>query len=144
MLWTPIASWSDLIEHVGGTQYASRLFAAPLAGVAHKMRAFALGLPAEITWPALLLAVVGFVSLFRRVRRVAFVLLGWSVLVLAHAAVYKIPDIEVYFEATPLILGLEFANRTFGWLMQAPLWQRLARAPSSSCRRVRRPTCGPA
>jgi Flp pilus assembly protein TadD len=132
MLWTPIGSWSDLAAHVGGAQYASRLFAAPLAGLAHKMRAFAVGLPDEVTWPALLLAVVGFVALFVRVRRVAFVLSGWSVLVIAHAAVYKIPDIESYYIPFYSVLamaggfGLFAVSSAAWWRRAAPAVGRLA------------------
>jgi short subunit dehydrogenase-like uncharacterized protein len=37
-----------------------------------------------------------------------------------------IPDIEVYFEATPMASGLAFANRTFGWMFQTPAARRLA------------------
>jgi Flp pilus assembly protein TadD len=128
MLWSPIASWSDLAAHVGGTQYASRLLAAPLAGVAHKMRAFASGLPAQTTWPALVLAVIGFVALFRGLRRVAFVLSAWGVLVLAHAAVYKIPYIEVCYIPFYAVLAMAgglglHAVAAAGW------WRRAAPAP---------------
>jgi short subunit dehydrogenase-like uncharacterized protein len=38
-----------------------------------------------------------------------------------------IPNIEVYFEATPLVVGLDFANRTFGWLAGTPLVRTLTR-----------------
>lgn len=38
-----------------------------------------------------------------------------------------IPDVEVYFEATPLMVGLQLANRSFGWLARSPLAQQLAR-----------------
>jgi len=40
-----------------------------------------------------------------------------------------IPNIEVYFEATPLVTGLAFANRTFGWSLKMPLFRRLAQLP---------------
>lgn len=39
-----------------------------------------------------------------------------------------IPNIEVYFEATPLVVGLDFANRTFGWLAGTPLVRQLTRS----------------
>lgn len=39
-----------------------------------------------------------------------------------------IPDVTVYFEATPLTMSLTLGNRAFGWMMKNPLWQRLARA----------------
>lgn len=39
-----------------------------------------------------------------------------------------IPDIEVYFEVTPLVAGMALAHRSFGWLMNNPALRRLARA----------------
>jgi short subunit dehydrogenase-like uncharacterized protein len=52
---------------------------------------------------------------------------SWGDLVTAFHTT-GIPDVEVYFEATPLVVGLGFVNRTFGWLAKSPLGQRLARA----------------
>ena len=42
-----------------------------------------------------------------------------------------IPDIEVYFEATPLVVGLDFANRTFGWLAGNPLVRQLTHSATA-------------
>jgi short subunit dehydrogenase-like uncharacterized protein len=39
-----------------------------------------------------------------------------------------IPDIEVYFEATPLVAGLQFLNRTFGWWSRSAWARGLTRA----------------
>jgi Flp pilus assembly protein TadD len=97
ILWAPVGTWPELLEHITGARYAPRLFAAPLAEVVHKMTVFASGVPREVTWTVLLLAAPGFVVLFRRTRVIALVLAGWSLLVLAHAAVYKIPDIGSYY-----------------------------------------------
>jgi short subunit dehydrogenase-like uncharacterized protein len=38
-----------------------------------------------------------------------------------------IPNVEVYFEATPATLGLDLWNRGFGWLLKNPALQNLAR-----------------
>ncbi len=97
ILWAPVGTWPELLEHIMGAQYAPRLFAAPLVEVVHKMTVFASGVPREVTWTVLLLAVPGFVVLFRRTRVIALVLAGWGLLVLAHAAVYRIPDIGSYY-----------------------------------------------
>jgi short subunit dehydrogenase-like uncharacterized protein len=59
-----------------------------------------------------------------------------------------IPDVEVYFEATPLALGLSFTNRSVGWMLRRPFWRRLAEAqlallppgPPPTVRAVRRAT----
>ena len=37
-----------------------------------------------------------------------------------------IPNVEVYFEATPASTYLAFANRTFGWMFRNPLVERAA------------------
>jgi len=97
ILWAPIGTFRELLEHITGAQYAPRLFTAPLIEVAHKMRGFAQGVPREVTWAALFLAAPGFVALWRRTRIVALVLISWSLLVLGHAAVYKIPEIGNYY-----------------------------------------------
>jgi len=97
ILWAPVGTWPELLEHIMGAQYAPRLFAAPLVEVVHKLTVFASGVPREVTWTVLLLAAPGFVVLFRRTRVIALVLAGWGLLVLAHAAVYRIPDIGSYY-----------------------------------------------
>ena len=38
----------------------------------------------------------------------------------------RIPNIEVFFEATPALSSVIFANRTFGWLSHNPLFGRTA------------------
>ncbi|MCK4409056.1 MAG: tetratricopeptide repeat protein, partial [Candidatus Eisenbacteria sp.] len=125
ILWAPIGTWPEFLEHITGAQYASRLFAAPLAGVAHKMTVFASGVPGEVTWTVLLLVVPGLVVLFRKTRAVAFVLMGWSALVLGHAAVYKIPDIGSYY--IPLYAVLAIAGGYgLSALASATWWRRAA------------------
>lgn len=39
-----------------------------------------------------------------------------------------IPNIEVFFEATPVAMGLTLANRSFGWMLRSPILRRAARA----------------
>lgn len=38
-----------------------------------------------------------------------------------------IPEIAVYFEATPIVAGLALVERSFGWMLRTPLLKRLAR-----------------
>ena len=40
----------------------------------------------------------------------------------------KIPNIEVFFEATPALSSAVFANRTFGWMARSPFVGRAAKA----------------
>lgn len=39
-----------------------------------------------------------------------------------------IPNIETYYEATPLVRGVLTANRYFGWMLRTTLWQALLKA----------------
>ncbi len=125
ILWAPVGTWPELLDHITGAQYAPRLFTAPLAEVVHKMTVFASGVPREVTWTVLLLAAPGFVVLFRRTRVIALVLAGWSLLVLTHAAVCKIPDIGSYY--IPLYAVLAVAGG-FGLSVVASgkWWRRAA------------------
>ena len=106
ILWAPVGTWQELLDHITGAQYAPRMFAAPLVEVVHKMRVFASGVPREVTWTVLLLAVPGSVALFRRTRAIALVLAGWSLLVLVHAAACKIPDIGSYYIPLYAVLAI--------------------------------------
>ena len=106
ILWTPIGTWQELLEHVTGAQYAPRLFDAPLVGVVHKLKDFASGVPREVTWVGLALAVPGLAMLFRTARVLALVLICWVALAVGHAAVYRIPDIASYFIPAYAVLAL--------------------------------------
>lgn len=97
VLWTPINTFSDLCDHVTGAQYAPLLFSAPLLEVRHKIALFLAGLPREMSLPVLLLSAVGLIGLWRSSRPLAAAVLLWPCLVVAHAAVYRIPDIASYY-----------------------------------------------
>jgi len=45
-----------------------------------------------------------------------------------------IPNVDVYFEATPATMALAFANRTFGWMFRNPLLERTAQQFASRLR----------
>ncbi|MFH1689231.1 MAG: DUF2723 domain-containing protein [Candidatus Eisenbacteria bacterium] len=125
VLWTPIGTWRELLDHITGVQYAPLLFGAPLVEVSHKMTVFASGIPREVTWVALALAVPGFVAFFRTTRVVAIVLVCWSLLVLGHAAVYRIPDIASYY--VPVYAALAIAGGLgLCAVASAPWWKRAA------------------
>jgi short subunit dehydrogenase-like uncharacterized protein len=53
---------------------------------------------------------------------------SWADIITAYYTT-GIPDVAVYFEATPLVAGLALANRSFGWSLQTPLLRRLAQLP---------------
>ncbi len=97
LLWAPIGSLPDLVAHVSGAQYSSRLFAEPLPGVLHNMGSFFSALPRDLTWPVLSLAALGLCVLWVRSKRLFAVLVLEAVLVVWHAVNYRIPDIESYF-----------------------------------------------
>jgi Flp pilus assembly protein TadD len=97
LLWAPIGSWSDFLGHVTGRQYAPLLLSSPLVEVRHKVALLARALPREIAWPLLPLSVAGVVAIWHSLRRLAAGLILWAVLVAAHAAVYRIPDIDSYY-----------------------------------------------
>jgi len=136
ILWAPVGTWTELLDHITGAQYAPRSFAAPFVEVAHKMSVFASGVPREVTWAVLLLVVPGSVALFRRTRTFALVLAGWSLLVLTHAAVYKIPDIGSYYIPLYAVLavaggfGLSAVASGTWWGRAAPVagWLAVAAA----------------
>ena len=127
ILWTPIGTWRELLDHVTGAQYVRRLFDAPLVEVAHKLRNFSTGIPREVTWVALALAVPGLLALFRTARVVALVLVSWGLLVLGHAAVYRIPDITSYY--IPVYAALAIAGGLGLCAVASAPWARRAAAP---------------
>ncbi len=125
VLWAPIGTWQEFFDHVTGAQYAPLLFGAPLVEVSHKMTVFVSGVPREVTWVALALAVPGLVALSRKARVVAFALVGWSLLVLGHAAVYRIPDIGSYYIPVYVALAIA-AGLGLCAVASAPWWKRAA------------------
>jgi len=136
ILWAPIGTWQQFFDHVTGAQYAPLLFAAPFAEVSHKLTEFASAVPREVTWVALALAVPGMVALFRTSRTVGVTLACWGILVLGHAAVYRIPDIESYYLPIYAVLavlggvGLSAAASASWWKRAAApvAWLALAAA----------------
>ena len=128
VLWAPIGTWRELLDHVTGAQYAPLLFVAPLVEVLHKMTVFASGIPREVTWIALALVVPGLVALFRTMRGVAFVLVCWGLLVAGHAAVYRIPDIASYY--IPIYAALAIAGGLGLCAVASLPWWRRAAAPA--------------
>jgi Flp pilus assembly protein TadD len=128
VLWAPIGTWRELLDHVSGAQYAPLLFVAPLVEILHKVTVFASGIPREVTWIALALAVPGFVALFRTMRVVAFALISWGVLVVGHAAVYRIPDIASYY--IPIYAVLAIAGGLGLCAAASSPWWRRAAAPA--------------
>ena len=123
ILWAPIGTWREFFDHVTGAQFARLLFAAPLAEVTHKLATFFAGVPREVTWVTLALAVPGVAALFRWARAVAFTISIWALLVLGHAAVYRIPDIGSYYipiyAALAIVAGIGLCS-----LAAAPRWKR--------------------
>jgi len=97
ILWTPLTSFGDVLRHVSGTQYASRLFAEPLPLVASKLGSFVAALPRELSWVVLALGVVGFWTLWRRNRTVALTVVLWAAMTFVHALAYRIPDVGSYY-----------------------------------------------
>ncbi len=97
LLWSRIGSFSDLVAHVSGAQYSSRLFAEPLPGVLAHLGSFFSALPRDLTWPVLSLGALGLCILWVRSKRLFAVLVLEVVLVVWHAVNYHIPDIESYF-----------------------------------------------
>ena len=97
ILWAPLDSMGQVLAHIRGAQYAPRLFTTPGLEVGHKLLAFVSGLPGEVGWPVLALAAVGWVALFWRASSFAVAISLWPALVLAHATVYRIPDIGSYY-----------------------------------------------
>lgn len=97
LLWSRIGTLPDLVSHVSGAQYSSRLFAEPLPGVLSNLGGFFSALPRDLTWPLLSLSGVGLCVLWVRSKRLFIVLTLEAVLVVAHAVNYRIPDIENYF-----------------------------------------------
>jgi short subunit dehydrogenase-like uncharacterized protein len=63
---------------------------------------------------------------FGRGPRPAFAVSWGDVSTAYHST--GIPDVEVYFEATPFATALALANRSFGWFAKSALGQRVARA----------------
>jgi short subunit dehydrogenase-like uncharacterized protein len=53
--------------------------------------------------------------------------ISWGDLATAYYTT-GIPNIETYHETTPLLQGILFACRTFGWLLQTAPWQALLKA----------------
>jgi Flp pilus assembly protein TadD len=125
ILWAPINTLGRFVDHVTGAQYAPLLFSAPLVEVLHKLSAFAGSVPGEITWVAIALAVPGIVSLFTRARGVAVALIVWALLVVGHAAVYRIPDIESYYMPVYAALSV-LAGAGLSALASARWWKRAA------------------
>jgi tetratricopeptide (TPR) repeat protein len=97
VLWDRIDSWSALAAHVSGAQYASRLFAGPPWLAVRKLAQFVGQLPSEVPWPILAGAAVGCVVLWRRSKAVFAILVLEAVLVVVHAANYRIPDVRNYY-----------------------------------------------
>jgi short subunit dehydrogenase-like uncharacterized protein len=64
---------------------------------------------------------------FGRGPRAAFGVSWGDVVTAFHST--GIPDIEVFFEATPAVAAVAFANRSFGWTLRSPLARRFAEAP---------------
>jgi tetratricopeptide (TPR) repeat protein len=106
VVWAPVGSWPQLVRHVTGAQYASRLFSMSPAGTLYKMRALVLGLGGEVPWSIPALAVVGGVALWVRSRVVAVSLFMWGALVVAHALAYGIPDVASYYIPAYAMLGV--------------------------------------
>lgn len=106
VVWAPVGSWSGLVRHVTGAQYASRLFSLSLAGTLYKMRALVLGLGGEVPWSVAALAAVGVVALWVRSRAVAVALVTWGALVVAHALAYGISDVAPYYIPAYALLGV--------------------------------------
>ncbi len=128
VLWAPIGTWRQLFDHITGVQYAPLLFSAPFVEVSHKMSVFVSGIPREVTWVALALAVPGLVALFRTMRVVAFALVCWGFLVAGHAAVYRIPDIASYY--IPVYAVLAIAGGLGLCAVASLPWWRRAAAPA--------------
>jgi tetratricopeptide (TPR) repeat protein len=97
VLWASVGTLRDFFAHITGSQYAGRLFADPLIQVMRRLGRFVVGLPGELTWAALALAVFGFLRLARRSIAVFLVLALEGVLVVAHAVNYRIPDVVTYY-----------------------------------------------
>jgi len=127
ILWAPVGTPRDFVDHLTGAQYAPLLFAAPAVEVAHKLREFFAGLPSELTWVGLGLAATGTIALVRRARVVGGVVVAWSVLVVAHAAVYRIPDIASYYIPVYAVLAIA-GGVGLAALASASWWKRASSA----------------
>lgn len=97
VLWATVDSWTTLLEHVTGAQYAPPLLSWSPSLATFELRRFAVGLPAELPWPLLAAAGLGIVALWRRSRPLFLILALPIVLVVAHAANYRVPDVASYY-----------------------------------------------
>jgi hypothetical protein len=108
---SPVCNWGDpsnlerLIWHLSGKQYRSWIFSSSDVAMKH-LTAFVQGLPAEFATIGLLLAVVGVIALWLRVREAAGATLLFFAVCLVYAANYDIPDIDSYYLLAYACIGV--------------------------------------
>lgn len=94
--WGNPVDFENFFRHITGKQYQVWLFSS-LDSAVKQLKYFAVNLPAEFTWPGLILAVTGLYSIFR-IHSIFFWLLVISyVSALLYVINYDIADIDSYF-----------------------------------------------
>jgi|GEM_PF-2642344 len=116
--------------YLTASQYRGRMFALTVTEVYRNAISFLRGLPTELTWPGLVLALGGAVAMLKRDRPL-FWLTGLTISsFIAWAINYDIPwEIEVYY--LPAILALTFCvafglDAAVQWLARRPKLKPLA------------------
>lgn len=135
VLWAPIGTFEGFVGHVAAAQYASRLFTGPALETLHRLLDLLRQITEELPWVVIALAGAGFWILWRRARTAAIALGLEAVLVLLHAAHYRIPDPEPYLIPVVAILA---AAAGVGLAGVAGVVARLLTASHTDARAVRR------
>jgi hypothetical protein len=113
-LSNPVINWGNpinlenFIRHISGRQYQVWLFSSMDA--AKKQLIHFLGnLPSEFTWPGLIFALWGFISLYRKSKKFFWILSVSFLLALSYSINYDIVDIDSYFIFNYFIISIFIA-----------------------------------